>query len=222
MDEEGALKPTLAGINKKVDLGRQEEIGLIIYRDVAVFISNDYPGSGNRQVYFREADNIKRLTTIFEQKNLPIISLAENFESQSATLRCVELSLDRQYDNNKANGDSINDTKPCTRAQKANKQFEKLIEARRLSEDCTPIDGKVLIENYNGESITYTNMKYRCVKEERPKTITCKGKWVGDIKGCIRNQFSLLNWIDNSRKNVFQNNKLIRKLDNEIYDKNAK
>jgi len=202
---------TLEGINQKVNLGRNEEIGLIIYSDLAVFISNDYPGSGNRQLYFNQADDIKRLKEIFEQKNLPTISLAEDFESKSSILRCVTREPQQTI-----KSDSSNNTQPCIGKDKANKHFENLIKARMLSDDCIPVNGKVLIENYNGESITYTTMTYRCVKTEGRKTITCKGKWAGDLKGCIQNQFSLVNWRKISRENAIRDSLYLHKLERKI------
>ncbi len=84
--------------------------------------------------------------------------------------------------------------------------------------DCAPIIGQVLIENYNGDPITYTKMVYSCgnLKDSPRKTITCKGKWTGDLKGCIENRFSLSQWIEDSKEKKLKNGDDIKRLRKKI------
>lgn len=58
--------------------------------------------------------------------------------------------------------------------------------------DCTPVSGEVLTE-----PTTYTKMVYTCgnLKNSPRKSITCKGNWVGDFKGCMENRFLLSEWL---------------------------
>lgn len=201
------LDSTLAGISQKIKLGRNDEVGLIVYKDQAVFISNDYPGSGNRQVYFRDKNSIAVLKKIFQEKDLLNKTVNENFQEESSTLICINRGL-------KEISDSF-DKHLCRGGEKADRQFEVLVD-ERAKEDCTAVDGKVLIENYNGDSITYTRMTYSCGKEKKRHTITCKGKWAGDLKGCLENKFTLTNWINKSEKIIFKKQKQQRELEDKI------
>lgn len=86
---------------------------------------------------------------------------------------------------------------------------------------CTPINDELKIENHYGVSITYTEIEYTCdnLRDGHRNKILCKGNWLGDLKGCYKNRFSLVAWKSQVEKDKLQTPDTLK---NEVLDNKAK
>ncbi len=193
--ENKTLKTVQAEIKEKIQQDRQNEVGLILYTDIAIIIFNDHPGSGSRQVHFRDKKDIETLKAAFERSKLPNVTVNETFQKDSSTLRCKSRKQEKE-----AELESRNEY-PCSGGEKAKEQFEVMllerklgaILAKKMKENCKITANRLAIEQYGTTEKTYTIITYSCGNEPA-KTITCNGNKMFDLDSCLNNQFNLSNW----------------------------